>query len=186
MEEAKDDQPGAIINIATDGDVILIVGPEKLKFRVHSLFLKEASKPFFAMFGPDWKEGNDILDRDGPVELPLPEDNAAALQIIFTVIHHRNNKVPQTLIPSDILAVAVTADKYDFVDAMKFASGNWLRVGKSKAGDLVILAAAALLFQNARAFKEITKELVLIHDGPFLDLVSEEVESAINWRVFCK
>jgi hypothetical protein len=63
----------------TYGDVILVVGPEKVKLRVHSLFLKAASKPFSAMFGPDWKEGHNMLGRDGPVEVPLPEDNATVV-----------------------------------------------------------------------------------------------------------
>ena len=51
-----------VVNIATDGDVILIVGPEKARLRVQSLFLKAVSNPFSVMFGPDWKEGHDIRD----------------------------------------------------------------------------------------------------------------------------
>jgi hypothetical protein len=53
MEKLRDNKPSIIIKIAADGDVILVIGPEKVKLRVHSLFLKEASKPFSAMFGPD-------------------------------------------------------------------------------------------------------------------------------------
>jgi hypothetical protein len=179
MEEPKDNKPSAVVKIAVDGDVILVVRPEKVKLRVHSLFLKAASKPFFAMFGPDWKEGHNMLDQDGPVELQLPEDNADALKLICAIIHHQNNKVPQTLTAGDVLGVAVTADKYDCVDALKFASGNWLRPGKNEASDLMRLAAAAYLFQNAQAFKEITRALILNHDGPYLSLLCEEVESAI-------
>jgi len=50
-----------VINIAPDGDVILVVGPSRSqisKLRVHSLFLTTASKVFSAMFGPHFKEGN--------------------------------------------------------------------------------------------------------------------------------
>ena len=82
-----------VVNIATDGDVILVVGPEKAKLRVQSLFLKAASKPFSAMFGPDWKEGHNILDLDALIELPLPENNANALKLICAIIHYRNKKV---------------------------------------------------------------------------------------------
>jgi len=186
MEELRDHNPSTVVNIAADGDVILVVGPEKVKLRVHSLFLKAASKPFSAMFGPNWKEGHIIRGRDGPVELPLPEDNAAALKVICAVIHHRNNDVPQTLAAGDVLGVAVTADKYDCVDALKFASGNWLRPCKNVPVNLMFLTAAAFLFQNAQAFKEITRELILKHDGTYLALSCEEVESAMTWRVFCK
>ncbi|EHK96442.1 hypothetical protein M7I_7836 [Glarea lozoyensis 74030] len=184
MDDPTDNKLSSVINIAADGDVILVVGPEKMKLRVFSLFLKTASKPFSAMFGPDWKEGHDMLGRDGPVELLLPEDNASALKFICAIIHHRNNQVPQTLAAGDVLEVAVTADKYDCVDALKFASGNWLLPGKNEPGDLMLLTAAAYLFQNAKAFKEITRQLILNHDGPYLALSCEEVESAITWRVF--
>ena len=71
------------------------------------------------MFGPDWKEGHDIRDLDGPGELSLPEDNASALKLIYAIIHRRNKKVPQFLAAGDVLGVAVTADKYDCVHAKK-------------------------------------------------------------------
>jgi hypothetical protein len=186
MEELRDNKPSTIVKIAADGDVILVVGPEKVKLRVHSLFLKVASKPFSAMFGPDWKEGHNMLGLDGPVEVPLPEDNATALKLICAIIHHRNKKVPQTLAAGAVLGIAVTADKYDCVDALKFASGHWLQPCENEADDLMLLTAAAYLFQNAQAFKEITKAMILNYSGPYLALSCEEVESAMTWRVFCK
>lgn len=174
------------LSIVGDGDVILVVGPEKVKIRVHSLFLKAASKPFSAMFGPDWKEGQSMLGQDGPLELPLPEDNGTALGHICAIIHHKNKSVPQTLAAGDTLSIAVAADKYDCVQALKFASGNWLLPRGNEAGDLMLLAAAAYLFQDAGAFKEITKALILDHGGPYLALSCDEVESAMTLRVFCK
>jgi hypothetical protein len=186
MEELRDNKASTVVEIVADGDVILVVGPEKVGLRVHTLFLKAASRPFAAMFGPDWKEGHNMLGRDGPVELPLPEDNAAALKLICAIIHHRNKMVPQSLSAGDVLGIAATAHKYDCVDALKFASGNWLQPRKNEAGDLMLLTAAAYLFQNAQAFKELTKAMILNHGGPYLALSCEEVESAMTWRVFCK
>ena len=110
---------------------------------------KEASQPFAAMLGPNWKEGHNMLERNGPLELLLPEDDAAALQLICAIVHHRNSQVSPTLAAGDVLGVAVTADKYDFVAALKFASGDWLRPGKREAADLLLLTTAAYLFQNA-------------------------------------
>jgi hypothetical protein len=86
-----------------------------------------ASKFFSVMLGPDWKEGNGLRDRDGPYEILLPEDNAAALKIICSIIHHQNSEVPQTLAADDVLAVAVAADKYGCVNALRFASESWLQ-----------------------------------------------------------
>lgn len=186
MEEPRDNTSSMVVDIAAGGDVILVVGPEKAKLRVQSLFLKAASKPFSAMFGPDWAEGYNIHDLRPPVELALPEDNASAVKLICAIIHHQNKKVPQSLAAVDVLGIAVTVDKYDFVHALKFASEIWLRPGKSDAGDLMLLTAAAYLFQNAQAFNEITRALILNYDSPYLALSREEVGSALPWRVFCK
>jgi hypothetical protein len=51
-----------------------------------------------------------MLGPDGPVEIPLPEDNATALRVICAVIHHRSELVPPTLAAGDVLQIAVTAD----------------------------------------------------------------------------
>lgn len=126
MEDLGDDKPSTIVDIFPKGDVILVVGSEKVKLRVHSMFLKTTSRPFSAMFVLVWNEGN-MLGRDEPTEIPLPEDDASALQTICAIIHHQNKLVPQTLTASDVLGIAIAADKYDCVDALKFASTNWLQ-----------------------------------------------------------
>ena len=79
-----------------DGDVILVVGPEKVKLCDHSVFLKATSRPFSAMLGPNRKEGRDMLGQDVLVELPLPEGNAAVLKLVRSIIQHRNESVPQS------------------------------------------------------------------------------------------
>ncbi|PTB51909.1 hypothetical protein M431DRAFT_522865 [Trichoderma harzianum CBS 226.95] len=185
MENPNDTQTNTIVEIAPDGDLILIVGPEEAKLHVDSTLLRAASKPFSAMFRPDWKEGHDLLDGDRLTEIPLPEDNAAALKIMCSVIHHKASEVPRTLAAGDVLAVAVAADKYDCVEALIFASDGWLRPFRDEAGNLMLLTAAAYLFQNARAFEEITKALILDYKDPYLTLSCREVESAMPWKVFC-
>ena len=90
--------------------------------------------------------------------------------------------MPQTT----FLRIAVTADKYDCIEALEFASRDWLQPRQNKAGDLILLTAAAYLFQNAPAFKEVTKALVLNYGDPYLALSREKVESAMPWSVFCE
>ncbi|KAJ8071950.1 hypothetical protein OCU04_002254 [Sclerotinia nivalis] len=68
---------------------------------------------------------------------------------------------------------------------MKLASETLLRTNKKGAVDLMFLIAAAYLFQNAQAFKEITKALILKYHTPYLDLLCKEIESVMTWRVFC-
>ena len=127
-----------------------------------------------------------MVDRDGPVEISLPEDNAAALKCVCAIIHHRNKMVPENLTAGDVFGIAVTADKYGCIDALEFASERWLQPRQNDAGDLLLLTAASYLFQNAPAFKEITNAMILNHSGSYLALSCEEVESAMTWRVLCK
>ncbi|KAK1534777.1 uncharacterized protein CCOS01_03529 [Colletotrichum costaricense] len=185
MENPRDGRPSTIIEIAPDGDLLLLVGPDETRMRVHSMSLMAASKPFSVMLGPDWKEGREMHNQGKPSELLLPEDNVAALRIICSVIHHKNSEVPRTLAVGDVLAVAVAADKYDCGNALKFAAESWLRPSGESAGNLMLLTAAAYLLQSAQAFKEITRALILDHDGPYLDLCWKDAESLMTWRVFC-
>ncbi|KAL7798794.1 hypothetical protein V8C43DRAFT_276286 [Trichoderma afarasin] len=186
METPNDTQTNTIVEIAPEGDLILIVGPEEAKLHVDSMMLRAASKPFSAMFRSDWKEGRDLLNCDRPTEIPLPEDNAAALKIMCSVIHHKASEVPRTLAAGDVLAVAVAADKYDCVEALELVSDRWLRPSGDEADNLMLLTAAAYLFQNAQAFKELTKALILDYKDPYLTLSCREVESAMPWKVFFK
>lgn len=145
-----------------------------------------ASKPFSAMFSPEWKEGRSPPNQDEPVHVHLPEDDPKALKLICAVIHHRNEAVPRNLSPVEVFRVAVAADKYDCVDVLKFASETWLWLREMNAHDMAFLTTAAYILRNAEAFKELTKALILSYDGPYVALCCEQMESAMPWRVFCK
>lgn len=186
MDELSNHNQEAFVNMAPDGDCILVVGPDTVKLRVHSLFLRTASRPFSAMFTPEWKEGNALLSQAGPIEILLPEDDATHMRLLCAIIHNKNEEVPANLPARNVLGVAIAADKYDCVQAVKFASDNWLRGRHDETSDLVAFAAAAYLLWNENAFKEITKRMILTHDGPYYNLCSSEVRSVMDWRVFCK
>ncbi|KAF4969905.1 hypothetical protein FSARC_2962 [Fusarium sarcochroum] len=185
MENPRDAQASVVVEVAREGNLLLTVGPEETILRVHSTLLMAASKPFYVMLGPNWKEGHDVRNHDEPAELSLPEDNAAALRLICFVIHHQNTDMPQSLTAEDVLAVAVAAEKYDCASALRSASGSWLKTSRSEPGDLVFLATAAYLFQNGQTFKQITRTLKLDYDGPYLDLFQVKVESLMTWKVSC-
>ncbi|KAF5579818.1 btb poz domain-containing protein [Fusarium pseudocircinatum] len=180
MANATDSQ---IVEIVPDGDIILVVGPDKTKLRVKSMLLMAASKPFSVMLGPNWKEGHDMRHRNGPFELLLPDDDATALEIICSVIHFQNDRIQQTLPASDVLAVAIAADKYDCLNSLQFASEVWLRELEVKPRDLMLLTAAAYLFQNPQAFKEHTASLVLNHHGSYLSLFGEDTGDILPWEI---
>ncbi|KAH7247245.1 uncharacterized protein BKA55DRAFT_701558 [Fusarium redolens] len=184
MDNATDTSTDKSREIVSDGNILLVVGPDKTRLRVKSMLLMAASNPFSTMLGPNWKEGHDMRHHHGPFEVSLPDDNATALEIICSIIHFQNDKVPRTLAAADVLAVAVAADKYDCLNALNFASKTWLRECKGNPEDLMLLATAAYLFRNAQAFKELTSALVLNHLGSYLGLGGKEVESVLPWEVF--
>lgn len=185
MAETQDNSLTAIVNIAADGDVILVVGPEKIRFCVYLLILKAALKLFSAMLGSNGKEGCD-LHKNGFVDLLLPEDNVMVMECVCAIIHHQNKMLLDMMALYEILEVAITVDKYDFVDALKFVSECWLQSRNAIAKELMILTATVYVFKNAQAFKELTKALILNYGGSYLSLSTEKIESVMSWKVFCK
>jgi hypothetical protein len=58
--ELNDPSLTSTLKIATNSDIILVVGVEKRKLLVNSSVLKNSSKVFNAMFGPHFSEGQDL------------------------------------------------------------------------------------------------------------------------------
>ena len=71
------------LNIVEDGDLILVVGKDNiLKIRVRSLLLRITSKPFNAMFGPNFSEGQGLGNGSPVKEVPLPDDDLLSMKLI--------------------------------------------------------------------------------------------------------
>ncbi|KAF2843893.1 hypothetical protein T440DRAFT_437076 [Plenodomus tracheiphilus IPT5] len=172
------------VQIALERDCVLVVGPEKLCIPANSQILSAASKPFRAMFRPEWRDGYDMKSQVKPVDVLLPEDDATALQLLCEVIHHQNDMIPDRLPIHTVLNIAITADKYDCIQALRFASESWLRSDQHAIGDLFILAGAAYLLGNAVAFRKITKQMILTHNGSFTTISIAEVKDVIDWWTF--
>jgi hypothetical protein len=190
MEEANDsnDSITTKIEVATHGDVILVVGPHNKKIRVCSSVLNNASKVFSVMFGPDFAEGQN-LDSHDPKEVPMPDDNAHALEIICNVIHLRNDVVPRSLSPKDIFEIAIAADKFDCVVALRYASAAWLNPkGVENILELSYLMSAAYILDDAQAFGDITLSMMLDHKDSYLPLADQGagISDWVPWKVLCK
>ncbi|KAH8901877.1 hypothetical protein BR93DRAFT_932708 [Coniochaeta sp. PMI_546] len=163
-------------DIAFDGDVTLVVGPEAVRLRVYSQCLRAASKVFNTMLGPHWSEGKGLTSQS-PREIPLEEDDASALRTILCVLHHSNTEMPDsaTLTPTEILNIAVASDKYDLAVALKYASAQWL---KPRDGlglmDMGRLMTADFLLEDTHMFAAQTVELMLHWNGSYLDLLDDD------------
>jgi hypothetical protein len=140
------------------------------------------------MFGPHFAEGKD-LKSDDPKEILMPDDNANALEAICNVIHLRNDAVPESLSPDDIFQIAITADKFDCVIALKHASTVWLNPkGIEGISELGCLMVAAYILDNAQAFSDITLSMILHHTGSYLPLADEVIGliEFLSWKALCK
>ncbi|KAB5514896.1 hypothetical protein GE09DRAFT_1264300, partial [Coniochaeta sp. 2T2.1] len=116
---------GTMVHIAPDGDVVLVTGKTQRRLRVHSLIANRASPVLNAMLGPSFREGQQLAT-NGSTEIPLPEDDADAMEIILNVIHCRNDEVKKILSPGELLRVAIACEKYDCFVPLEFAIQTWL------------------------------------------------------------
>lgn len=140
--------------------------------KVYSLVLKNATPVFNAMLGPSFKEGYQ-LSQPGLIEVPLPEDNAEAMQIVFNVIHGRNNAVSETLDAGMLLQVTIIADKYDYYVPLTFAMRAWLKcMSPTTPEEAWTLAMVALLLRKQESFADAISALVLHHSGTYLGLTN--------------
>lgn len=179
-------KPDRITNISPDGDVVFMVGEEKIRLKVQSHCLRSASKTFGVMFGSVWREGQS-LSKESPTEVPLVEDDADAMWTICCIIHHRNDLVPPRMTAEEILQIAILVDKYDLKVALKFASVEWLkpRVNATRA-DMGFLLAANFLFDNPDVFIAHIMALILHYNGSYMDFLDDEFTGQIiPPRTFC-
>lgn len=156
------------IVIDPDGDVMLVLndGTELLvSFKVLSV----ASSVFRAMFGPYFREGQN-LSGTSPKRISLPENNAAAMATLCNVLHHRHDSVSKTPTETELVNVATACDKYDCSEALSLWSPIWmLHHRQTRSSDLSGVAAKQLypsfLLDEAESFKRLSKSTVLHTEG---------------------
>ncbi|KAF4806144.1 hypothetical protein CGCSCA5_v014682 [Colletotrichum siamense] len=192
------DDASKIIDVAADGDIIMIVGPEQQKFRVHSIMLKSASKVFKAMLGPNFAEGRQLLNNDyrGRItEIKLPEDNADGMSAIFHLLHHRVDKLPDPMSAAVFFQLSVAADKYDLVSILKYtiagaihqAINNGKTLKNMKMHDVWLLAMTAACFDDASDFKTLTHTLIWYYEYAFVCLAEDAaIDSSLAYRLCSK
>jgi hypothetical protein len=155
------DSMSDVINICPTGDVILVIGPSETRLRVHSMFLRAASKVFEVMLGPNWKECQN-LSQKRPPEVFLAEDCVAAMTIICNVLHHRNNAIPSRVEGGLLLRIALAVDKYDLDVALQHTMALWMQPLETEGGDhIVFLLAASYIRGDARMFANLSRHAIL-------------------------
>lgn len=175
-------------DIAKDGDIVLVVGEDQERLRVYSVVMTIVSQPFRALLGPHFKEGQQSSTPGTQLkEILLPEDNAVAMKVMCMVLHHQGETVGEYLSPTVLLEVAILADKYDCVSAVRLYGKTWIfnnqTEGETKA--LVKCAATAYIFDDLLGFERITRSLVLLHVGPFYGLLDASSRLVLPTDILC-
>lgn len=113
-----------IVHVTAVTDVLFVVGnPPALKLAVSSTTLSNASKVFKALFKPLFKEGRELQEAEQLKEIMLPEDHAQSMNDLCHIIHGNSpEKYLSSVDVENVLRLAIAANKYACVDAMKFHS----------------------------------------------------------------
>ncbi|CZR63200.1 uncharacterized protein PAC_13097 [Phialocephala subalpina] len=136
-------------DIAPGGDVIFLISPEKKRLRVYSLIIKHTSKVFAILFGPQFNEGQNLLNANAQtVEILLPEDDPEAMAVICNVIHGQNDAIIEPLNPTQILKISIAADKRDSITSLPWAIKE--------------------LIEDGKCFENLTWALMMHHKGSYL------------------
>ena len=177
-----------------NGDVMLVVGPAKdVRLRVHSQILRCSSTVFAKMFAPPWAESQS-LSNDSPKDIPLPEDDGFAMRQICYVIHHQNDDVWDDLAPLQVLKIAIQAEKYDMITALKYCSAQWLSSAHralhkvTSMLDVGRLLTSAYLFGNAEMVAAFSLRLMLDFKATdsYLGLSGEsDIAHFLPWKTSC-
>ncbi|KAE9990476.1 hypothetical protein EG327_001378 [Venturia inaequalis] len=147
------------VTIDRDGDLILLVGPEEsqqTRILVSSKALTLASKVFKAMLSKStFKEGRELVESAANstlYEIPLPDDDIAAMIILCKLVHHRYRNIDLSKVTIQHLSdIAVLAYKYDSVDAVRSTS-SWLQRFDEYKNAAKLLKISFLL-DHAEVFK---------------------------------
>lgn len=143
------------------GRIAVNISSGEIRMRVSSKHLSLAASHFERMFHGDWGEGN-TLRSIGAVEIPLKEDDPAALLILMNIIHGRTRKVPRQVDLKTLTQLAILVDYYHFHEAVEVFSDMWVdglkeRLPQTYTTDLVRWICISWVFQKPHEFRKVTR-----------------------------
>lgn len=159
--------------LAAYGDLILVVGPDRRRFKLESQELIKASDVFAAMFRPEFDEGRRLREANGePIEVDLPDDEPFAIEKLCRLLY--GHVIFGVNEPVTVLLLAVTAHKYNMVGVVYLSllvDGPISTCAKPR--ELWDLLVASYLVKDSLAFKKVSGRLIAKYPGPFIDLPDE-------------
>ncbi|KAI8299864.1 hypothetical protein K4K61_010298 [Colletotrichum sp. SAR11_59] len=134
-------EPGAnmceetIVELHSQWDAVLVVtkGNTIRKFRVCSMVLSAAS-PYFdtLLVVPTFSEAIKVQNGQRP-DIHLEENHYPdAMEVMLSILHYRMRRQWDMVTPKELATIAICADQYRCVEALKAQIGQWL-VGQPKS-----------------------------------------------------
>jgi hypothetical protein len=129
-----------------------------------------ASPVFKAMLQTNiFKEGQK-LGANGKVEVPLPEDDPAAFEVVLNAIHGRNKLVPRILSLKLLASISLVVDKYQIAEAVEPFSDSWINalngdlpqvymLWTESANNTLLWLQVSWVFEKAELFTKMTRLL---------------------------
>lgn len=153
-----------LIEIVPDGDVILVVtkAERTLRFKVHSVFLRTASKVFANLLSPKFAEGQALAiaaSSSSPCEISLRDDDPEGMNLVLNIIHLQYNRCPERLTAKAAVSLAILVDKYLLHDAIPFTFTKW--IVPTENDDLHAFLQTAILLGDNKLFMETTRLMIL-------------------------
>ena len=128
-----------------------------------------ASPVFKAMLQNDFREGYELRST-GRVEMSLPEDNPALLEILLNIIHGRSKLVPAGLCLEQLQDLSLLVDKYGCSNIVQVYAQAWFAQVEATAPEepgpmFIVWLNMAWVFKLRPLFKQLTKIAILASCG---------------------
>lgn len=162
------------------GDVVLNL--PKVRLLVSSKVLALNSRPFHAMFGPHFREGQS-LNTATPTEISLLDDDSDGMELLCNVLHLRSDVLDSGDISLELLVpFSIMCDKYDCSSAVAYHSRAWLGadVIKPTVWNVQKLLEVAIVLRNEAAFANASKFLILNRYEALETFVMDEWNSVLS------
>ncbi|KAF4416248.1 hypothetical protein FACUT_12723 [Fusarium acutatum] len=146
--------------VIPDGDMVLVVGPERLRIQVSSEFLSLASPVFDAMLNLKFSEGIKLHESNkSPVDIKLTEDDGLATAQALKTLH---GSYPEMLLlnPDQIQKVSIMVDKYDMSARFAMAGTVWMDCQPINLEDAWKLMTASYWLDHQVGFRRMSEYVI--------------------------
>ena len=136
------------------------------------------------MLKPGLRVGNELRKQD-PTELPLPEDDPAAMLILLNVVHGRIRKVPCKVDFSTLTELAILIDRYELFEVTEMVADSWLEDLKDNIKvefneDLLRWMCISSVFKKLEMFRLVIRVTQQESEGPIQEELLPIAETVLS------